>query len=199
MTYQNLFHQTLASHEREATVEYARTEEALRWLSFYPQDLQHKRQVWTPDINLWDAAYCQFENQAEVIEGDVNDLGKAINKESPGMIVCRIDSLSMPDVPNGLKTEGYFYNGGYTIDFLPGVSSKGVAARKLMELCGLRAGEVLIAGDAPSDLDMLKIPGVHALIVENPKVDYDLYPAEIVRVKPHQLGLYLGSLPFRPR
>jgi len=195
LTFRTVSHQSLNQEERAQIVTFVEDAPGQVAAAFYPEDPTHRRIVWTPDAAAVPVLEANYGEHSEVRLGTVEDFSEMLQMHHPGMVVCRVLNPEEDLVlPPGLVTYQYGYGDGVTIDFLPQASDKSIAAKAILENCGVSPEEALIAGDSVADLGMLSIQGVYAILVVSKKTRTEQFPPGIKRVTPATHGAYLAAI-----
>ena len=175
----------------------------VQFLAFYPADLSRKAQIWCPEPADVAPTLEKRGYYADVYAGSLLDVKEHLNKQPISSVFIKLKSFIHVE---NLKIE--FTGGSIKAIFQDGaleyMKSKVSKARAISYMCkyyGMYEHNVLVAGNAINDVDMLNMETKYRILVgpdskeRNTILGYVYAPEHLTYVDtPDDLGRFLQSL-----
>ena len=175
----------------------------VQFLAFYPADLSRKAQIWCPEPSDVDATREQRGHYADVYAGSLIDVKEHLKEQPISSVSIKLKSFIHVE---NLKIE--FTGGSIKAVFQDGaleyMKSKVSKARAISYMCkyfGIYEHNILVAGNAMNDVDMLNMETKYRILVgpeskeRETILGYTYAPELLTYVDtPDDLGRFLQSL-----
>ena len=139
----------------------------VQFLAFYPADLSRKAQIWCPEPSDVNKTREQRGHYADVYAGSLIDVKEHLNKQPISSVSIKLKSFIHVE---NLKIE--FTGGSIKAVFQDGaleyMKSKVSKARAISYMCkyfGIYEHNILVAGNAMNDVDMLNMETKYRILV----------------------------------
>lgn len=175
----------------------------VHFLAFYPADLSRKAQIWSPEPSNVDAIREQRGHYADIYSGSLIDVKEHLSQQPISSVSIKLKSFIHVE---NLKIE--FTGGSIKAVFQDGaleyMKSKVSKARAISYMCkyfGIYEHNILVAGNAMNDVDMLNMETKYRILVgpdsreRDTILGYTYAPKLLTYVDtPDDLGRFLQSL-----
>jgi len=175
----------------------------VQFLAFYPADLSRKAQIWCPEPSDVEKTRNERGHYADVYAGSLIDVKEHLNKQLISSVSIKLKSFIHVE---NLKIE--FTGGSIKAVFQDGaleyMKSKVSKARAISYMCkyfGIYEHNILVAGNAMNDVDMLNMETKYRILVgpeskeRETILGYTYAPDLLTFVDtPDDLGRFLQSL-----
>lgn len=175
----------------------------VQFLAFYPADLSRKAQIWCPEPSDVEKTREQRGHYADVYAGSLVDVKEHLNEQPISSVSIKLKSFIHVE---NLKIE--FTGGSIKAVFQDGaleyMKSKVSKARAISYMCkyfGMYEHNILVAGNAMNDVDMLNMETKYRILVgpdskeRETILGYTYAPELLTYVDtPDDLGRFLQSL-----
>ncbi len=198
-----VFGEFFGKDEIDHMVEFSRANIELFQSSWYsPIDLAKKIQMWCIDERYFESTSNERSYYADVFKGSMGEYRNRLLNERLSCVSFRLrDTISVENFKlNFTKTNTKILFQDGIMEFLKANSNKGLAVEYVVKHLGIEKSELLVAGNAINDVEMLDVgPGISILVSdeENRKtiLSYMSDPNNVINVSTsEELGNYLNSV-----
>jgi len=175
----------------------------VQFLAFYPADLSRKAQIWCPEPSDVEKTRQERGHYADVYAGSLIDVKEHLNKQLISSVSIKLKSFIHVE---NLKIE--FTGGSIKAVFQDGaleyMKSKVSKARAISYMCkyfGIYEHNILVAGNAMNDVDMLNMETKYRILVgpdskeRETILGYTYAPERLTYIDtPDDLGRFLQTL-----
>jgi len=175
----------------------------VQFLAFYPADLSRKAQIWCPEPSDVEKTRAERGHYADVYAGSLVDVKERLNQQLISSVSIKLKSFIHVE---NLKIE--FTGGSIKAVFQDGaleyMKSKVSKARAISYMCkyfGIYEHNILVAGNAMNDVDMLNMETKYRILVgpdskERETILGYTYAPELLTYldTPDDLGRFLQTL-----
>lgn len=191
---QNIDYKSFTGQEIGFIIESIVPEET-DFIGFFPEAPNSRSIIWTDNLQKKEALLKRYAHNAEVVSSPLKNLPHLIAEANPCMVTLK---THLPDYAGRVDRRLNFYDGGKTINILPGEANKASALEKIAKAKG--AVNISVAADDLNDLPMLNFPGLSIRVIVGPKIPKEAvscFGESIFVDSPEYLGEFLSN--FRRR
>jgi HAD superfamily hydrolase (TIGR01484 family) len=199
----DVFAEYFADDEIKHVVDFVRANSSIfSNARFNPSDVSRLQQVWCFDERDVQAVAEERRGVSDVFHGSIGQLRAALQQQKLASVSMtlkphiKVENLRL--VFTRTATNVIFQDG--LMDFVKSNTNKGLAVRYVARELGVVLPELLVAGNAINDVEMLDLGAAHSILVAQGEVRHDILsylsaPETIIHVDtPHDLGQYLLKL-----
>ncbi|MEP7205255.1 MAG: HAD-IIB family hydrolase [Candidatus Saccharibacteria bacterium] len=200
-----VFAEYLGFYEIEYIIEFIRANiDILRFSWYNPEEVTRKLQMWRKDPNDTDELNDKYSSHAEIFSSSLTDYKERLVKEKVTNIEARLAShvkvhnlkLALTHTPVNIL----FLD--KNMSFLKNNINKGIAILYLLKHLDVAYEDLLVAGNAINDIEMLDLDAGRRILVgpaeeRETVMSYLSNHESIITIdSPSDLGLYLQSFTF---
>jgi HAD superfamily hydrolase (TIGR01484 family) len=198
-----IFGEFFSAREIDHVIDFTRANIGLFRLAWFnPVDIGRKVQVWCQDESYLDFEIKKRGHYADVFYSSIGELEELLLKERLTNVTLKFhDYVKVENLKLSLTrtdTNLIFQDGN--MEFVKNNTNKGLAVRYVADKLKISSDNVLVAGNAINDVEMLDSGSGMAILVSNGEeretiLSYLSNREDVITVdSPHHLGEYLAKL-----
>ena len=194
----------LSRQDIDELIEFTRLNiDMVKFLAYNPASVSRKTQIWCPDVSDIHKTRQERGWYAKVLEGSLSDIKKQLYDEPISNVTLKlkifihVQNLKIEFVGGSIKA--IFQDGA--LEFLKSKVNKAHAITYMCEQLKIKEGDILVAGNAINDVDMLNMKAGHRILISPDGEGYESITGylndkrDIIHIKTsNELGQYLQRL-----